>query len=152
MDNNEFELYKLTMLKMMHIRKLHRSIIEKRISNFGIHHSQHQLLMYIAKENEIKSQKQIAEKFGITAAAVTRTLKTLECEGFIERTNIETDSRFNRIIITEKGKEIVDKTYNSFKELDSSIFGDFSEEDLSIFNNFLDVLNDKLIQQNEENV
>ena len=152
MEDNKFELYKATMLKIMHIKKLHRCIFEKRISSLGIHHSQHQLLMYIAKEKEIKSQKQIAQKFGITPAAVARTLKTLESEGFIERSNIETDSRINRIIITDKGQEIVDKTHIAFKEVDYCIFEEFSDEDLEHLNAYLDDMKNKLVQKNEENV
>lgn len=150
MEENKFELYKSTMFKMMHIKKLHRCMFEKSISSLGIHHSQHQFLMYIAKEKEIHSQKQIAEKFGITPAAVARTLKTLEAEGYIERRSIETDSRFNRILITSKGQEIVDKTFLSFKEIDCSIFEDFTDNDLVTFNEYLDLLNNKLIQKIKE--
>ncbi len=149
MEENKYEIYKAIMLKMMHIKKLHRSIFEKRISSLGIHHSQHQLLMYIAKEKEISSQKKIADKFGITPAAVARTLKTLEIEGFIERSNIEGDSRFNRIIITQKGKEIVNKTNMTFKEIDSSIFANFTENELNSLNLYLDSLNNNLIIINE---
>lgn len=151
MEQDNFEIYKTTMRKMFRIVRLHRNLFERNISQMGIHHSQHHLLMYIAKEKEIDSQKVIAEKFGITAAAVARTLKSLEAEGFIERTNVEDDSRYKKIVITEKGNDIVQKSYKMFKETDESIFEDFSEKDIALFNEYLDKMQSKLIEKNEEN-
>lgn len=150
MENREFESYKSTMRKMLYIGKLHRTIFERNISKMGIHQSQHHLLMYIAKEGEVTSQKQIADKFGITPAAVARSVKVLEGEGYIERQSIEDDSRFNKIIITPKGKEIVEKSFIMFKETDRSVFEDFSEEDFVRFNECLDKMQAKLLKKNDE--
>lgn len=151
MEQDKFEIHKSTMRKMLRIGRLHRTLFERNISKMGIHHSQHHLLMYIAKEKEIDSQKIIAEKFGITAAAVARTLKSLEAEGFIERTNIEDDSRYKKIVITEKGNDIVQESYKMFKETDESIFEDFTDEDIAKFNKYLDMMHDKLSEKHEEN-
>ena len=151
MEQDKFEIRKATMRKMLRIGRLHRTLFERNISQMGIHHSQHHLLMYISKEKEIVSQKVIAEKFGITAAAVARSLKSLEAEGYIERTSIEDDSRFKKIVITEKGNDIVRESHKMFKETDESIFGDFSDEDVAKFNEYLDMMQSKLIEKNEEN-
>jgi DNA-binding MarR family transcriptional regulator len=139
------------MRKMMRIGRMHRCIFERNISNLGIHHSQHHLLMYISKEKEIPSQKLIAEKFGITPAAVARTLKSLEAEGYIERMSDEEDSRFNKIVITPKGNEVVKQSCKAFEETDILTFGEFSEEELLCFNEYLDRIQSKLLAKNEEN-
>ena len=150
MSNENIEIYKTTMRKMLGISRLHRNLCERNISKMGIHHSQHHLLMYIAKKGEISSQKEIAERFDITPAAVARSLKSLENEGFIERENLEDDSRFNRIKITDKGKEIIENSYKIFEDIDSRIFEDFSEEEIAEFNLFLDKMQSKLVEKNEE--
>ena len=106
--------------------------------------------MYIAKAGEISSQKEIAERFGITPAAVARSLKSLEIEGFIERTTLEGDSRFNRIKITDKGRKIIENSYKIFEEIDSSIFEGFTEQELELFNSFLDKMQTKLTNNNEK--
>ncbi len=147
MDNDKFEVYKSTMRKMMRIGRLHRTIFERNISKMGIHHSQHHLLMYIAYVGEVKSQKEIADKFGVSPAAVARSLKTLEAEGFISRTNIGGDNRYNKITITEKGKEIVNKSHVMFKETDESIFEDFSDGDIEKFNEYLERMQSKLLEK-----
>lgn len=150
MEQDKFEMYKSTMRKMIRIGRLHRTVFERNISKMGIHHSQHHLLMYIAKENEIVSQKHIAEKFGITPAAVARSLKGLECEGYIERSCIEDDSRFKKIVITEKGRDIVSKSHQMFKEIDESAFEDFSDDDILKFNEYLEMIQSKLFEKSEE--
>lgn len=147
MEQENFEIYKTVMRKMIRISRLHRMVFERNISNMGIHHSQHHLLMYIAKEGEILSQKQIAERFGITPAAVARSLKSLESEGFISRTNLEGDGRFNRITITDKGKEIVEDSYKMFQEIDSSVFENFTESEIEEFNALLDKIQANLIKK-----
>lgn len=151
MDQDNFELYKSTMRKMVRISCLHRMAFEKNISQMGIHQSQHHLLMYIAKAGEINSQKEIADRFGITPAAVARSLKSLEAEGFIERTSVADDSRFNKIIITEKGNDIVRESHRMFKEIDESVFLDFSDEEIIKFNEYLDRIQAKLIENNKGN-
>lgn len=150
MELENFEIYKTVMRKMIRISRLHRMVFERNISNMGIHHSQHHLLMYIAKEGEILSQKQIAERFGITPAAVARSLKSLESEGFISRTNLEGDGRFNRIAITDKGREIVENSYKMFQEIDSSVFENFTESEIEEFNTLLDKIQANLIEKNDE--
>ena len=150
MEQENFEIYKTVMRKMIRISRLHRMVFERNISNMGIHHSQHHLLMYIAKEGEILSQKQIAERFGITPAAVARSLKSLESEGFISRTNLEGDGRFNRIAITDKGREIVENSYKMFQEIDSSVFENFTESEIEEFNTLLDKIQANLIEKNDE--
>lgn len=132
------------MHKMIHIGRLHRSVVERKIADLGIHQSQHRVLMYIAKEGEVASQKRIAETFGVTPSAIARSLKSLESEGYIVRESIPDDSRYNRIIITQKGKDIVERSKEMFGETDEQAFGDLSDEDMQKFNGYLDMIKSKL--------
>ena len=150
MDQEKLETYKSTMRKMLCVSRLHHKFCERNISKMNIHHSQHHLLMYIAKKGEITSQKEIAERFEITPAAVARSLKALETEGFIERENLKDDGRFNRIKITSRGKEIIENSYRIFEEIDSIVFEDFSDEEIREFNHFLEKMQAKLVDKNEE--
>lgn len=151
MEENNSDKYKQTMRKMLYIGRLHRCVFERNISSLGIHHSQHHMLMYIAREGEVDSQKQIAEKFGISPAATARTLKTLEAEGYITRSSSGGDGRFNKIVITEKGRDIFERSHIMFNETDVSVFADFSEEDLTKFNEYLDLMKSRLIEKSKEN-
>ena len=128
-ENFDKERARSTFYKMIQVDRLHRSIFEKMHSAFGIHRSQHRLLMYISRKDACPSQKDIAEHFGISGAAVAVSLKKLEDGGYIKRESHEKDSRFNSIEITEKGKEVFEKYEEFFSRSDFAMFRDFTEED-----------------------
>lgn len=118
-----------TFYKMIQVDRFHRNIFEKMHSAFGIHRSQHRLLMYISRKDICPSQKDIAEHFDISPAAVAVSLKKLEDSGYIVRESLENDNRFNRITLTEKGKKVVEKSEDFFAESDFAMFSDFTEKD-----------------------
>ena len=123
--------------KMMHINRMHRSIIEKKVSTLGLHRSQHMVLMYLARHSEGVSQKEIAEHFDISSAAVAVTLKKLETGGYIERSSAQDDNRKNNVSFTAKGKEIAEKSRKIFAEVDNIMTRTLSdEEEKTIINCF----------------
>lgn len=132
------EKYRSTVGKLMKINRLHRSIFENNVSRLGIHLSQHHLLMYLARGETIPSQKEIADAFQISPAAVAVSLKKLETLGYVKREGVDADNRVKKISITEKGRIIVNKTIDMFGTVDKNLFCDFSEEELSILNSYLD--------------
>ena len=144
MEDNKTEIYKVTMRKILRVSRLHRMVCERDISKMGIHHSQHHLLMYIAKQGEITSQKEIAERFGITPAAVARSLKSLENEGFVERTSLKDDGRFNKIRITDKGKEVVATIEKDIVEYMSRAREGIPEENMLAFYGVLQSLENNI--------
>ena len=118
-----------TFYKMIQVDRLHRSVFEKMHSAFGIHRSQHRLLMYISRRDTCPSQKEIAEHFGISGAAVAVSLKKLEDGGYIKRESLEKDSRVNKTELTEKGKRVVKQSEEFFEKSDFAMFENFSEDD-----------------------
>ncbi|MBO5746364.1 MAG: MarR family transcriptional regulator [Clostridia bacterium] len=122
--------------------RMHRRLFENHaVDTFGIHRSQHMTLMYISR-HENASQKQIADEFKISAAAVAVTLKKLEAGGFIVRGIAKHDNRQNFINITEKGKRVVRETRRLFTAIDYAMFDGMSDEELE----FLMVCSEKMYQ------
>lgn len=115
-----------------------RKLFDKEVKALGIHHTQHRVLMYISKHDGMINQKQIADKFDVSPAAVAGTIKKLESNGYITRTSLESDNRYNEINITEKGRMIIENTRSAFEELDRKAFRYFSEEEL---NRLIELLN-----------
>jgi len=137
-DKFDKERAHLMFYKMIQVDRFHRSIFEKMHSAFGIHRSQHRLLMYISRVSPCPSQKDIAEHFDISPAAVAVSLKKLEDSGYIKRHSLEKDNRFNSITLTESGKEIVEKSEDFFSASDRAMFESFSEEDYLNLENCLE--------------
>ena len=123
--------------------RAHKSMVEKYVDQTGMHRSQHHLLMLIACNPKVPSQKELAEKLSISPAAVTVSLKKLEKLGYIERCAAETDNRYNEIRISSEGKSLIEDTQHMFEKLDKAVFEGFSEEDLDRFMQYM-----KKIHQN----
>ena len=116
------------------LNRLHHSVFDKLVSSLGIHRSQHMLLMSLARrEIDVSSQKELADEFGVSPAAITVSLKKLEKDGFIEKTVLEDDNRNNRITLTPKGREICMRTALAFSEADKYMFRNISDQEVEIF-------------------
>ena len=114
---------------MMRIHKMHIQMIDSNVSKIGMHSTHHRILMHIARNNKLDSQKSLAEHIGVTPAAITGALKKLEKDGYIKRIQ-GIDNRYNEVEITENGKVIVEKTRKLFSEIDKQLFSGFSEKEL----------------------
>lgn len=129
--------------KMITTNKMHKQAIETVIDDTGIHRGRHLILMNLAKDEKIGSQKEMAERLQITQAAMTVSLSKLERDGLILR-KVGADSRYNEIEITEKGKEIVERSKTHFAMVDAETFQGLSEEELEIFEKCLDKMHSNL--------
>ena len=119
------------------VSHMHHSAIEGRISKLGFHHSQHRMLMHLARYEHIPSQRELADALGITPAAVTTTLKRLEKDGYITRTATEQDNRCNQIRITDAGLAAVRESRNIFDTVDQCMFNGLTPEELETFTSLL---------------
>ena len=127
------------------IMRRHHACVERRLGDQGIHHSQHRMLVQLAKRQEdTPSQKELAEIMGISPAAVTTTLKKLEKEGYVSRSMTDEDNRKNEIRITEKGLSKVDETRTAFEATDRAMFAGFTPEELEQFMAFMERLDRNL--------
>ncbi len=126
--------------------RAHRKLFEKHaVEAFGIHRSQHMMLMYISKNKDV-SQRQIAENFNISAAAVAVTLKKLESMGFVEREASQSDSRRNHIRVSQKGMCVIDETKHIVGAIDRLMFDGFSEDEMQQLRAFSERMFNNLIK------
>ena len=127
------------------VMRRHHALVERRTCDLGIHHSQHRMLMTLARRQEdIPSQKELAERLGISAAAVTTTLKKLEREEYITRSMTDEDNRKNEIRITEKGIAKLLEGRAIFESSDRTMFEGFTPEEMATFISYMERLNRNL--------
>lgn len=136
--------------KFMCINRLHRAVVEDKMSATGIHKSQHMILMYLYRCKDKTSQKDIAAHFEISAAAVAVSLKKLEAGGYIKRKCSENDNRFNEIEITERGKEIVDFSHCLFQQIDDKTYEGINDDEMQTLVLLLDRVLGNLKKMNEK--
>lgn len=146
MNNTEYSAKIKAMAELSRqINRAHIKVFEKHaVDVFGIHRSQHMMLMFISK-NKNASQRQIADAFNISAAAVAVTLKKLEAAGFIVRNASKMDSRRNHICISERGQEIINETSHVFGNIDRLMFKGFTDDEIEQLRVFCERMYDNLI-------
>lgn len=127
------------------VMRRHHALVERRTCDLGIHHSQHRMLMTLARRQEdTPSQKELAERLGISAAAVTATLKKLEKEGYITRSATDEDNRKNEIRITDKGISKLLEGRAIFESADRTMFEGFTSEEMAAFIAYMERMNRNL--------
>ena len=129
---------------LIHNSRVHHRLIEKVCGNSGVHRSQRKVLMFLSESKQAHSQREIAERFDVSPACITRLLKGLIAEGYVECSNDVKDLRRNSVRISEKGLKMMNDTYRSFDQFDQSIFYDFSSEELNTFSGLLSHMQDNL--------
>ncbi len=112
----------------LRLARQQRALIAGRLRETGVYQSQHQTLMDIAFHPDA-SQKDIARRQEVSTATTAVTLKKLERAGYIRRVMDETDNRYNRLQITEKGQKIVCQSHKILHRTEEEMFAGFTEGD-----------------------
>lgn len=138
--------YREAVGSMLRVTRLHRSVLEKRISELGLHRTQQMLLNYLMRADGASSQKEIAQNFNVTPAAIAMSLKKMEKNGLIERRSSDTDNRVNVITVSKKGKALLEETRMVFTQIDEAMFDGMTEEEYREMRRIFDRMTDNLLR------
>ncbi len=128
--------------KMMRLHLLRRIQMQKAAPE-GLHFGQFPLLEYIV-ENGPCTQREMAEKTGVTPASVAISTKRLARVGLIEKQAAKEDLRCNKVFATERGRTLMESCRGEFDACDTKMFSGVREEDLETFGAVLDKLIENL--------
>ncbi len=123
--------------QMMRVQKMRRAVVESRIASLDVSQSQFHVLheiMHAQRHGDGTpiSQKDLAERLGISAAAVAMMMKRMESDGYLTRVVSQRDNRFNELHLTEKSQEIIRQSRDIFDALDVEAFDGISDEELDV--------------------
>ena len=137
MNNETNDKHRIVELFLCAARSHHRAF-ECNVSEFGAHRSQHRIIMFLARRQDVTtSQRDIAQHFEISPAAVAVSVRKLEEKGLITRTENEADTRLNVVQLTKKGEQIALNTKNVIDRLDASMFEGFNDDEIERFSDYL---------------
>ncbi|MEA4964625.1 MAG: MarR family transcriptional regulator [Oscillospiraceae bacterium] len=80
-------------------------------------------------ENTAVSQKEIADRLGISAPTVAVSIKRMEKSGLVHKVADESDLRRNLITLTEKGREFIQDAQAVFDSIDEGALRGLSEQE-----------------------
>lgn len=107
---------------------------------YGINHTQFQVLIYLnfsEEHGEKVCQKSIENEIKMRASSVSTMLAILEKNSFIERYVDENDARTKFITLTDKGREICNKSKHIIDKCDERISSILTEDEINSLKSIL---------------
>ncbi|WP_410767714.1 MarR family winged helix-turn-helix transcriptional regulator [Fontibacillus sp. BL9] len=101
----------------------------KRGAEYNLSFPQFKMLHILTRTGQQKVSH-LAEKLGLTSAAITGLTDRLLMEGYVTRDRDEKDRRVVYIAATEKGQEIIRTITENHEESTQTIFSSLDEEDI----------------------
>lgn len=105
--------------------------IQSCLKEFNINHTQFVVmtsLAYLLQTNDSITQVALAKHVNIDVMTLSKLLKKLVTDGYIEKREHESDTRAKVLLLTEKGREIVNQAVAEVEKIDQSFFGKLSDE------------------------
>lgn len=125
-------------------------MMQQKIDEYGLTFGQLHLMMLIEKYPDA-NQKYLAEEMRFTQGAMSSVVKRLLKMDMLEQVPLETDMRYNRLVITEKGQSMIndykEELYIKYRDM----FVGFSKNELEELNKYLIKINMNLDSMNKLN-
>lgn len=135
------------------LKGTHQKIIQmmqRKIDEYGLTFGLVHLMMLIEKYPN-SSQKRLAKEMRFTQGAMSSVVKRLLNINMIKQIPLEEDMRFNRLVLTEKGRSLIDDYRDHIFERYESIFYGFTEDELNQLHDYLLRINHNLENMNTDN-
>ena len=109
----------------------------------GILNRSELVLLYRALDHSVDigeniSVAEAAKQLGVSMPFVSKTLKSLEEKGYVERVSDKNDRRSVRISVNESGRQIVDRFFNRLFSLLDSATSKFTKAEIEAMIDFLE--------------
>ncbi|MUG84829.1 MarR family transcriptional regulator [Paenibacillus timonensis] len=103
---------------------------------FNIHARQYGVLLFV-QENPYSSQKEISDNLQIDRTTMVSHMDHLESLGFVERTKNPNDRRSYSLVITEKGKEVLDSRWEFLNQIELDVLAPLSQQEKQLLKDSL---------------
>lgn len=114
--------------KLIQLNALKRIQTHRAASEIGLYDGQMPLLETLEQDGCL-TQKALADRLHVSPASVAVSIKRMQRSGVVDKIPSEDDLRYNRIRLTEKGRELTKRTRALFDRLDDEMFAGFRTEE-----------------------
>lgn len=114
--------------KLIQLNALKRISTHRAASEIGLYDGQMPLLETLERDGCL-TQKALADRLHVSPASVAVSIKRMQKTGVVDKLPSEDDLRYNRIMLTEKGRDLTRRTRELFDRLDDEMFAGFSAEE-----------------------
>lgn len=113
---------------LFQIHRLYHIRMSELVKRLEISPRQIPILKHLYRSADL-SQRQLAEKVGVSPTSITLMLRKMEDKGLVEKKTMPTDRRFFAVSLTEKGKTIVEQLKSMRKNIDGITISGFTKEE-----------------------
>lgn len=121
---------------------------KNRMAELGLNQSHHSVLITLYKDQGI-SQEKLSRKLSVDKATVTRSIRKLVEDGFIERRQDKDDKRSYLLYVTEKGEQIKPDIEAMFRDWNNIVLEGFSDDEVAHLNGYLDRICNNVLNHHE---
>lgn len=116
---------------LSHTARQWRRAVNRRVQPFGLTEATWLPLIRVARAAKPMRQKDLAASLGLDGSSVVRLIDTLEKANLLERREEDADRRAKALVLTRRGRTIVDQVEAVTHQVRSDALGDLPERDIA---------------------
>ncbi|TCL69621.1 MarR family winged helix-turn-helix transcriptional regulator [Rhizobium sp. BK251] len=127
-DRREYTVVDLSPALTQAARSM-RTVLSRNLLESGLYAGQDGVIMTLAETDGLATGA-LAQRLGVKAPTMTRTIGRMEAQGFLERRPDQDDARLTKIYLTEAGRRSIGSIEMSSAACDSLATQGFSEKEI----------------------
>jgi DNA-binding MarR family transcriptional regulator len=127
-DHGDYTLADLSPALTQAARSM-RTVLTRNLTASGLYAGQDGVVLALAATDGLPAGT-LAQKLGVKAPTMTRTIGRMEAQGFVERRADADDARLTKVYLTETGRNSVAEIESSAAACDELATRGFSEKDV----------------------
>jgi DNA-binding MarR family transcriptional regulator len=124
--------------------KLYRAAKARKLAALGLHPGQDVLLWVLAQADNGMTISELAARLGVESPTATRSLARMEETGLFRREPVAGDRRQVRIVVTERGRDLILPIERVWAQLADDTLGHLPAADRRLVVEALDDANERL--------
>lgn len=130
-------------IRLIH-NQIHKQLEDKKNKNegeFALTGMQRWTIGFLKDhEGQVIYQRDIEAAFQVSRATVSNMLSVMERKGLISRVPVEHDARLKQLMLTERGRAIMERADRDVRQMEETLLAGLSEEEISALKFTLDRL------------
>ena len=106
-----------------------RTVLSRNLLDSGLYAGQDGVMLSLAETDGLTAG-QLAQKLGVKAPTMTRTIGRMEAQGFLVRRADEDDARLTKVFLTDTGRECIAEISRSVARCDELALQGFSDKEM----------------------
>lgn len=127
-DHRDYTLADLSPALTQAARSM-RTVMTRSLTASGLYAGQDGVILALAASDGLPAGS-LAQKLGVKAPTMTRTIGRMEAQGFVERRPDAEDARLTKVYLTETGRNSVSEIESSAATCDELATRGFTEKDI----------------------